>query len=60
MANDGDRARCMDAGMDDYMAKPPSAAKLRALLARYLWDSMVEGESGKEDASGSGLNANTA
>ena len=31
-----DRDRCLDAGMDDYLAKPFTAAELRALLVRHL------------------------
>jgi CheY-like chemotaxis protein len=32
----GDRERCLDAGMDDYLAKPISAADLGAMLIRWL------------------------
>lgn len=32
----GDRERCLEAGMDDYLTKPLQAAQLQAMLARYL------------------------
>jgi CheY-like chemotaxis protein len=35
-AFDTDRQRCMDAGMDGYIAKPVMLANLRAELARWL------------------------
>jgi len=32
----GDRARCLEAGMDDYISKPIDAAELFAVLQRWL------------------------
>jgi CheY-like chemotaxis protein len=32
----GDREMCLDAGMDDYLAKPVRPDDLRAVLTRYL------------------------
>jgi protein-histidine pros-kinase len=35
-AVDGDRERCLGAGMDDYIAKPFSAAQLSAVIERWV------------------------
>ncbi|MFO0980701.1 MAG: hypothetical protein U1E76_02960 [Planctomycetota bacterium] len=35
-AMDGDRERCLAAGMDDYVAKPIRPEALKAVLAKWL------------------------
>ena len=35
-AMSGDRELCLQAGMDDYLAKPVKPESLGALLSRYL------------------------
>jgi PAS domain S-box-containing protein len=35
-AIDGDRERCLDAGMDDYITKPITPVRLATVLARWL------------------------
>lgn len=35
-ALDGDRERCISAGMDDYISKPVDSKKLKTVLARWL------------------------
>lgn len=37
-AMEGDREKCLEAGMDDYISKPFETEKLEALVAKYLAD----------------------
>ncbi len=37
-ALEGDRQKCIEAGMDDYLAKPVKQASLRSMLERWLVD----------------------
>jgi len=39
---EGDRERCLNAGMDDYLAKPISTAQLAAMLAQWLPTEIAE------------------
>ena len=32
----GDRGRCLDAGMDEYVSKPVEGEQLKAVLAKFL------------------------
>lgn len=42
-ALEGDREKCLAAGMDDYVAKPITTGRLRTALARWLPEKTVEG-----------------
>jgi CheY-like chemotaxis protein len=41
-AMEGDRQRCLDAGMDDYIAKPVNLAALEGALRRWVGDDALD------------------
>jgi len=41
-AMQGDREKCIEAGMDDYIAKPVSPKALADMLAKWLGDQQLE------------------
>ncbi len=52
-ALEGDRERCLQAGMDGYVAKPIGMADLRAVLERWA-PGQLDGESTEMDSAPAG------
>lgn len=45
-ANPGDRERCLDAGMDDYLAKPVRLPDLERMVTKWIGPAIAEAEGG--------------
>ncbi|GFO55931.1 histidine kinase [Geomonas sp. Red276] len=55
----GDRERCLEAGMDDYLSKPFNIGQLRGILLRWLPDREVPLEAAKGEVPGVGTGTAT-
>jgi DNA-binding response OmpR family regulator len=56
-AMDGDRKRCLDAGMDDYISKPMRHTALVAALMRWIPGVDADGSAQAPTATASSLTA---
>jgi two-component system sensor histidine kinase/response regulator len=54
-AMEGDRERCLAAGMDDYLSKPLRPDQLDAVLERWLGDTAAPADSASADGGRNGL-----